>query len=103
MISLPTTSTPVPLATSFETGKRLRLLSFNIQVGIHTQSYKHYLTRSWQHLLPSGKRSGHLDRIASVISDFDVVALQETDGGSLRSGFVNQVQYLAERAEFPDW
>lgn len=82
---------------------RIRLLSFNIQVGIHTQSYKHYVTRSWQHILPSVTRFGHLDRIASVISEFDVVALQETDGGSIRSGFVNQVKYLAEKADFPYW
>ena len=82
---------------------RIRLLSFNIQVGIHTESFKHYLTRSWQHILPTVTRFGHLDRIASVISDFDVVALQETDGGSIRSGFVNQVKYLAERADFPYW
>lgn len=84
-------------------GNRLRLLSFNIQVGIHTQSYRHYLTRGWQHVLPSLSRFAHLDRIASVVSRFDVVALQETDGGSIRSGFVNQVKYLAERAEFPYW
>jgi endonuclease/exonuclease/phosphatase family metal-dependent hydrolase len=84
-------------------GNRLHLLSFNIQVGIHTESYRHYLTRGWQHVLPSVTRFGHLDRIASVVSQFDVVALQETDGGSIRSGFVNQVKYLAERADFPYW
>ena len=32
---------------------RLRLLSFNIQVGISTERYRHYLTRGWQHLLPT--------------------------------------------------
>lgn len=84
-------------------GNRLRLLSFNIQVGIHTESYRHYLTRGWQHVLPSRSRFEHLDRIASVVSRFDVVALQETDGGSIRSGFVNQVKYLAEKADFPYW
>ncbi len=35
---------------------RLRLLSFNIQVGISTQRYHHYLTRGWQHLLPHAGR-----------------------------------------------
>jgi endonuclease/exonuclease/phosphatase family metal-dependent hydrolase len=94
---------PLPLEEASVEAGRLRLLSFNIQVGIHTQSFKHYLTRSWQHVLPTVTRFGHLDRIASVVSRFDVVALQETDGGSIRSGFVNQVKYLAERANFPYW
>ena len=82
---------------------RLRLLSFNIQAGVHTESFRHYITRGWQHLLPHDRRFAHLDRIAEVVSQFDIVALQETDAGSLRSGFVNQVEYLAERAEFPYW
>ncbi len=81
----------------------LRLLSFNIQVGINTQQYRHYLTKSWQHVLPHARRIKTLDRIATAISDFDLVALQEVDGGSLRSGFVNQTEYLALRAGFPLW
>jgi endonuclease/exonuclease/phosphatase family metal-dependent hydrolase len=92
-----------PETVDHVTGNRLRLLSFNIQVGIQTESYRHYITRGWRHVLPSVTRFGHLDRIASVVSRFDVVALQETDGGSIRSGFVNQVKYLAERASFPYW
>jgi endonuclease/exonuclease/phosphatase family metal-dependent hydrolase len=32
-----------------------------------------------------------------------VVALQECDGGSLRSAYINQVQYLAEAAGIPYW
>ena len=27
----------------------LRLLSFNIQVGISTERYRHYVTRGWKH------------------------------------------------------
>jgi endonuclease/exonuclease/phosphatase family metal-dependent hydrolase len=38
-----------------------------------------------------------------VIGAFDLVGLQEADAGSLRSGFLNQTQYLAEAAEFPYW
>jgi endonuclease/exonuclease/phosphatase family metal-dependent hydrolase len=79
---------------------RLRLLSFNIQAGIRTEAYHHYLTRGWQHLLPGVERMRNLDRIASVVADYDLVALQEVDGGSLRSGFVNQVEYIAQRAGF---
>ena len=81
----------------------LRLLSFNIQVGISTQRYHHYLTRSWQHVLPTAGRHHNLQRIAQVLQDFDLVALQEVDGGSLRSGYVNQVEHLARLGAFPYW
>ena len=83
--------------------RRLRLLSFNIQVGNSTQSYRHYLTRSWQHVLPHKGRTSNLDKIGDLLSDFDLVALQEADGGSHRSGYVNQVKYLAQQGEFPYW
>ncbi|WP_160492187.1 endonuclease/exonuclease/phosphatase family protein [Pseudomonas sp. L-22-4S-12] len=81
----------------------LRLLSFNIQVGISTERYRHYLTRGWQHLLPHRGRAGNLQKIGALLGDYDLVALQEADGGSLRSGFVNQVQHLAELGAFPYW
>jgi len=81
----------------------LRLLSFNIQVGIRTESYRHYLTRSWQHLLPHAGRAVNLQRIGSLLADFDLVALQEVDGGSLRSNYVNQVEHLAQLGNFPYW
>ena len=87
----------------FEPHRHIRLLTFNIQVGINTSSYRHYLTRSWQHILPHRKRIQTLDRIAHLVSNYDVVALQECDGGSLRSGYINQVQYLAEASGIPYW
>ena len=82
---------------------RLRLLSFNIQVGISTERYHHYLTRSWQHLLPHPGRASNLQRIGEVLGNYDLVALQEADGGSLRSGYVNQVEHLAHLGAFPYW
>ena len=82
---------------------RLRLLSFNIQVGISTERYRHYVTRSWQHLLPHNGRAGNLQKIGQLLGDFDLVALQEADGGSLRSGYVNQVEHLAQLGAFPYW
>ncbi|MDP9662828.1 endonuclease/exonuclease/phosphatase family protein [Pseudomonas sp. xss_1] len=82
---------------------RLRLLSFNIQVGISTERYRHYLTRSWQHLLPHTGRASNLQKIGKLLGDFDLVALQEADGGSLRSGYVNQVEHLAQLGAFPYW
>nr|WP_245682246.1 endonuclease/exonuclease/phosphatase family protein [Halomonas gudaonensis] len=82
-------------------GGRLRLLTFNLQVGIQTSAYHHYLTRSWQHLLPHPRRQRRLDMISEVLSRFDMVGLQEVDGGSFRSSHVNQVEYLASHAGFP--
>ncbi|MCM2331418.1 Metal-dependent hydrolase, endonuclease/exonuclease/phosphatase family [Geopseudomonas sagittaria] len=84
-------------------GECLRLLSFNIQVGISTGRYHHYLTRSWQHLLPHRERAVNLQRIGALLADFDLVALQEVDGGSLRSDYVNQVEHLAQLGNFPYW
>ncbi|GAB2789622.1 endonuclease/exonuclease/phosphatase family protein [Halomonas shantousis] len=79
----------------------IRLLTCNLQVGIHTAAYHHYLTRSWQHFLPHPKRLGRLDIISKILSGYDIVGLQEVDGGSFRSGHVNQVEYLAARSKFP--
>lgn len=84
------------MSTGLPGDSRLRLLSFNIQVGISTERYRHYLTRGWQHLLPHTGRAGNLQKIGDLLKDFDLVALQEADGGSLRSGYVNQVEHLAQ-------
>lgn len=92
-----------PAETDWPADGLLRLLSFNVQVGINTERYHHYLTRSWQHLLPHAGRAGNLQRIGDLLADFDLVALQEVDGGSLRSGYVNQVEYLAQQGAFPYW
>jgi endonuclease/exonuclease/phosphatase family metal-dependent hydrolase len=84
-------------------GQRIRLLSYNIQAGISTGRYRHYVTHSWKHVLPHAKRFSNLDRIAHLISDYDIVGLQELDAGSLRSGYVNLAQYLSERSGIPFW
>ena len=80
----------------------LRLLSANIQAGSSTRAYREYVTRSWSHVLPNGKRL-NLDSLATLAQPYDLVGLQESDPGSLRSGFTNQADYLAERAHFPYW
>lgn len=92
-----TETTPAPAP------QRLRLLSFNIQTGIASSKYHHYLTHSWKHVLPYPERLETLDRIAALAADFDIVGLQESDAGSLRSGFINQTEYLSDRAGFPYW
>jgi endonuclease/exonuclease/phosphatase family metal-dependent hydrolase len=94
---------PHGIATLAETPTALRLLSYNIQVGITTRRFRHYVTKGWKHVLPHEARSRNLRRIADVVADYDMVALQEVDSGSLRSGFINQVEYLANEARFPYW
>lgn len=89
--------------TVTEGGRRLRLLTYNIQTGIATNRYHQYLTHSWKHVLPCPARRGNLDRIANMVQDYDIVGLQEADAGSLRSGYVNLTEYLAARAQFPHW
>ncbi len=82
--------------------RRLKLLSANIQAGSSTRRYSDYATRSWSHVLPTGKRTA-LDAIATLAGHHDIVGLQEADPGSLRSGFTNQTHYLAERGGFEYW
>lgn len=83
--------------------KYLRLLSYNIQAGIDTHRYRQYVTNGWRHLLPDSKRQGNLDHISQILDQYDMVGLQEVDAGSLRTGFIEQTGYLADRAGFPYW
>jgi endonuclease/exonuclease/phosphatase family metal-dependent hydrolase len=99
------TEAPVPTfkTASSAPAPRLRLASFNIQTGISTSSYREYLTGGWRHIWPSQKRLPNLDRIAQLLKPFDIVGLQEVDGGGARSHHIVQTQYLAEHAGFPYW
>src|SRR6476659_6775048 len=81
----------------------LQLLSCNIHAGGRMLRYGDYVTKSWKHVLPTRGTRGNLDQFAELLNEFDLVGLQEADAGSLRSGFVNQTQYLAEAAHFPYW
>ncbi|MDN5938669.1 MAG: endonuclease/exonuclease/phosphatase family protein [Salinisphaera sp.] len=81
----------------------LRLLSFNMQVGIGTKRYREYITRGWRNLLPSLQVQENLGRIATLIADYDIVGIQEADAGSRRSSYQNQIEWLADRAGFAYW
>ena len=81
----------------------LRLLSYNSQTGIAMSRFRHYLTHSWKHVLPYPERVQNLNSIAQLVSEFDVVGLQEVDAGSLRSGFINLTEYLGMQGRFPHW
>ncbi|MEK6805604.1 MAG: endonuclease/exonuclease/phosphatase family protein [Pseudomonadota bacterium] len=82
---------------------RLRLLSFNIHVGLDSRHPIHYLTNAWRHALPGPGSRAHLDRIAEVMQGYDFVAVQEADAGSLRTRQVNLLEYLAKRAGYSYW
>ena len=95
-VNTPATAAP-PRAQS------LRLLTYNMQVGITTDNYHHYVTRGWRHLMPARRADAPLQRIAKMVRDYDFVALQEVDSGSWRTGNVDQVTFLAEKSGFPFW
>ena len=81
-------------------GKPVKIISSNIQAGSITRAYSEYVTRSWSHVLPNGKQA-NLDSLAETYIGFDLVGLQECDPGSMRTGFSNQSEYLARKANFP--
>ncbi len=84
-------------------GSRLRLMSCNILAGGSVRKYRHYVTEGWKQVLPMRSKRQNLDSLAKLLAGFDIVGLQEADAGSLRSGFLNQTEYLAEGAGFPYW
>ena len=88
------------IVTPPDAASRLRLLSYNIHVGLQPGHYGHYVTRAWRHVLPGPGMHTTLDRIAELMREHDFVAVQEADAGSLRTRFVNQMEYLAKRAGF---
>jgi len=84
-------------------GTHLRLLSYNIQAGVYTRNFGEYVTKGWKQWLPHRERQLNLNHIADMLRDYDLVGLQEVDSGSLRSGFIDQIEYLAHRGHFPHW
>lgn len=78
-------------------------MSYNVQVGISTRQPHHYLLHSWKHVLPHTQRLTNLDRVARLLSDCDLVGLQEVDAGSMRSNYINLAEYLALQGGFPFW
>lgn len=89
--------------TRYQLPSSFKILSYNVQVGVDTKSYREYVTKGWKHVLPHPERLSNLNRIATMLSGFDMVSLQEVDAGSLRCGFVDITEYLAHRAGFPHW
>lgn len=91
------------VATNIQANNHIRILTYNIQVGMASTSPHHYFTEFWKHVFPHAQLDENLNAIASAISEFDIVALQEVDAGSLRSSFINQIEYLANKGGFEYW
>lgn len=88
-----------PVSSALPPDRAIKFLSFNIQAGLPSGSYADYVRNGIRQIVPAADR-GHLDKIAATISEYDVVMLQEVDCGSIRSGFINQLDYLAQAGEF---
>lgn len=108
MSGVPSTSSVPDSARSADSrvpaaGATLRILNYNIQAGMASRRYADYLLHSWRYFLPHQNRWRNFDAMAHRLRHYDLVALQETDPGSLRTGFDNFTEYLARRAGFPYW
>lgn len=81
----------------------LKILSYNTHVGIRASRSSERLKNLWKHVLPSRCKLDNLGKMAGFLSGFDLVGLQESDGGSLRSSFTNHTSLLASLAGFESW
>jgi len=86
-----------------QTNPPLRLASYNIQAGIGSHRLRHVVTHGHRYIVPHRDAATNLKRIAALLRDFDIVALQEADAGSFRTRNIHQIQYIAEHADFPYW
>ena len=57
-------STDSTFETSSELPNRLRIMSYNIQVGMASTAYRHYFTEFWKHVLPHAQIYDNLSAIA---------------------------------------
>jgi endonuclease/exonuclease/phosphatase family metal-dependent hydrolase len=83
--------------------RTLRILSYNTHVCIQASNNSESWKNIWQHVLPSHGKNHALKKISGIISSFDVVGLQESDAGSIRSNFTNQTKSMARLGGFEYW
>ncbi len=74
----------------------MRILTFNMQAGIGSQSTRDLVLGFRRQLRDGPRKQKNIDAIASFIRDFDVVCLQEVGLGGKRSGGVSQLPRLME-------
>lgn len=72
----------------------------NMQSGVTTDRYLHYVTRSWHSFTPHKRQHLAMRDGGRAFENFELVALQEIDAGSWRTNNVNQLSRLAELAGF---
>jgi endonuclease/exonuclease/phosphatase family metal-dependent hydrolase len=80
-----------------------RILSFNTHVCIKASKSSERLKNLWKHVLPSRCKMDNLEEISEVVRSFDMVGIQESDAGSIRSGFMSQTTSLARLGGFDYW
>lgn len=79
----------------------MKFLSYNIHAAIGTVNGAGYFTGVHRQFVQDTKKSKTLENIANFIRPYDIVCLQEVDLGGLRSGYMDQAEYLKTAAEFP--
>ena len=79
----------------------MRILTFNMQAGIASQSTRDLVLGFRRQLRDSPRKRANLDKIARFIKDFDIVCLQEVDLGGRRSGGISQLPRLTELSGLP--
>jgi endonuclease/exonuclease/phosphatase family metal-dependent hydrolase len=85
------------------TNTSFRILSFNTHVCIKASKSSERLKNLWKHVLPSRCKMDNLEEISELVRPFDMVGIQESDAGSLRSGFMSQITSLACLGGFDYW
>ena len=73
----------------------LDILTWNIQAAIGTTRYSQYLTRAHHQVFNTSAKRSTLEKIAEIVSTYDLVCLQEVDLGGRRSGFSCQAEQIA--------
>ena len=77
----------------------LRIASWNMQAVMGSKRYLDYAIRAHENISGFGKRERLLEA-SRALEQFDLVALQECDLGSMRSGFIHQGSFLAQAGQF---
>ncbi|HVN72499.1 MAG TPA: endonuclease/exonuclease/phosphatase family protein [Desulfomonilia bacterium] len=81
----------------------IRILSYNTHVCIKASKSSERLKNIWKHVLPSRCKLVNLKKISDLARSFDMVGIQESDAGSIRSGFRNQTKFMAQLGGFDYW
>jgi len=83
--------------------RTLKIMTYNTHVGISASNASESWKNIWQHVLPSQDKFHNLAVISDLISSYDVVGLQESDAGSIRSSYMNHTKQLARLGGFKYW